>query len=97
MADLHDTIVRLKSYANTTRNVVLVRRKTIEEAIELLKAKETPKETPMKPNGIKKHMCDMWMGWCGSCSNIVFNLHVYCPHCGQKQDWSDVKEEGEQE
>lgn len=37
MANLHDTIVRLKSYANTTRNVVLVRRRTIEEAIELLK------------------------------------------------------------
>ena len=40
MADLHDTIVRLKSYANTTRNVVLVRRKTIEEAVDLLKEQQ---------------------------------------------------------
>lgn len=36
MADLHDTIVRLKSYANTMKYVVLVRRRTIEDAIELL-------------------------------------------------------------
>ena len=69
--------------------------KIIEEQqkeIERLKIKETP----MKPNGIKKHMYDMWKGLCGSCGDIILNVLAYCPHCEQKQDWSDVKKDDEQ-
>lgn len=60
--------------------------------IERLKAKETP----MKPNDINKYIYDTWKGSCGFCGGIVFNLHVCCPHCGQKQDWSYVNKDGEQ-
>lgn len=66
------------------------------DAKELLKRLKA-KEMPMKPNDINKYMYDTWKGWCGSCGGIVFNLHACCPHCGQKQDWSDVDKGGEQE
>lgn len=44
------------------------------------------KETPMKPNNFDKEYC---MYNCPNCSkvNATFKFS-YCPHCGQKLDWS---------
>ena len=46
----------------------------------------TEKETPMKPNNFDKEYC---MYNCPNCSkvNATFKFS-YCPHCGQKLDWS---------
>ena len=51
---LHDTIIRLKSYAKITRNYVVVRRKTIEEAIELLALLKEQEKKQIKLQ--KKHV-----------------------------------------
>lgn len=44
-------------------------------------------ETPMKPNNFDKEYC---MYNCPNCSkvNATFKFS-YCPHCGQKLDWSE--------
>ena len=45
------------------------------------------KETTMKPNNFDKECC---MYNCSNCSkvNATFKFDYYCPHCGQKLDWS---------
>ena len=92
MADLHDTIVRLKSYAKTTRNVVLVRRKTIEEAVELLKEQQ-----PKKVVYIINPWTKLPVSNCPCCGERVDRTaygrydkeQKYCPYCGQAIDWKD--------
>ena len=45
------------------------------------------KETPMKPNKIKKNdLCLILHGYC-ECYEMVFNSNKYCPNCGQKLKW----------
>ena len=45
------------------------------------------KENPMKPLKLSEG------DFCGNCKyEIPENVEKYCPHCGQKLDWSDKDE-----
>lgn len=50
------------------------------------------KATPKKPN----HMGE-GIGNCPSCNSFVTNMDIYCPNCGQRLDWSEEKENCDEE
>lgn len=54
----------------------------VQEAIE--------KQQPKKPDGgITRD--GFVAGYCKSCDAVIDGDCRYCPHCGQKQDWSDYE------
>lgn len=56
--------------------------KEVQEAIE--------KQNPKKPDGgIDKY--GFVIGCCKSCDAVIDGDCQYCPHCGQKLDWSDYE------
>ena len=56
------------------------------------------KEIPMKPKLFMRDgydedesVYDAWdCPYCGTHYQIIFDKHDYCPHCGQRLDWSEL-------
>ena len=82
------TLARTSDYCNPDRDLKDI--ELIESIVE--------KEIPMKP---KLFMCDgygedeaVYDAWncpyCGTHYQMIFDKHDYCPHCGQRLDWSEL-------
>ena len=48
---------------------------------------------PMKVKDIGRGFIgEVQDGICSNCENLVLYEHKFCPHCGQKLDWSESDE-----
>lgn len=83
-----DILIKLKNYllADPFEKRPLPSTDEIKESLNVLQ-ELVDKETTMKPNNFDEEYC---MYNCPNCSkvNATFKFS-YCPHCGQKLDWSD--------
>ncbi len=55
------------------------------EKVKELKEKSTPK----KPNKYDEFNCEIHLGYCPDCDNVVND--DYCECCGQALDWSEIE------
>ena len=65
------------------------------DALQELVDKETPKKTKVSTaieyDQIEEDWYEKYYYYCPNCDNLVDKPN-YCPHCGQKLDWSEKDE-----
>ena len=89
---------------NALANVITLAKNSIEygkirddQDIDLIES-IVEKEIPMKPKLFMRDgydedesVYDAWdCPYCGTHYQIIFDKHDYCPHCGQRLDWSEL-------
>jgi len=87
MRDTHNDILERKNLTGGFGNWYIIVKNALLSHEELIK-----RYTPYKPSDT--HFDDFhgkWIGRCRYCSNFVLETMKFCPSCGQKLDWSDIK------